>query len=96
MTARTRWALNLTTRAEVRAQGIDGSVGEPPHPSFFMTDGTSDRFGMLSIALQLVQGATEGPPGGLGLVFLAGDLPGLVDDDARGLGRRLPHPGVGG
>jgi len=28
-----------------------------------MTDGTSDRFGILSISLQLIHGATEGPPG---------------------------------
>ena len=50
-----------------------------------MTDGTSDRFGILSIALQLVYGAADRPPGGKGLVFLAGNLPGLVDGDARGL-----------
>ncbi len=62
----------------------------------FMTDGTSDPFGILSISLQLVHGAPEGLPGGPGLVFPAGDLPGLVDDDARGLGRRFPRPGVGG
>ncbi len=86
----------LTIQAEVRAQGIDGSVGEPPRPSFLMTDGTSDPFGILSIALQLVHDATEGSPGGPGLVFPAGDLPSLVDDDARGLGRRFPRPGVGG
>ncbi len=67
-----------------------------PRPSFFMTDGTSDPFGILSIALQLVQGATEGPPGGPGLVFPAGDLLGLINDDACGLGRRFPRPGVGG
>jgi len=64
--------------------------------SAFMTDGTSDPFGILSIALQLIHGATDCPPGGPGLVFPAGDLPGLVDDDARGLGRRFPRPGVGG
>ncbi len=61
-----------------------------------MTDGTSDRFGILSIALQLVHCATEGPPGGPGLVFPAGDLPGFVDDAARDLGRLFPRPGVGG
>ncbi len=61
-----------------------------------MTDGTSDRFGILSIALQLIHGAPEGPPGGPGPVFPAGDLPGLADDDARGLGRLFPHPGIGG
>ncbi len=61
-----------------------------------MTDGISDRFRILSIALQLIQGATEGPPGGPGPVFPAGDLPGLAGDDARGLGRLFPHPGIGG
>ena len=40
-----------------------------------MTDGTSDPFGILSITLQLVYGATEGLPGSPGLVFPAGDLP---------------------
>ncbi len=64
--------------------------------SEIMGDGTSDPFGILSIALQLVYGATEGPPGGPGPVFPAGDLPGLADDDARGLGRRFPRPGIGG
>ncbi len=49
-----------------------------------------------SSTLQLVHGTTDGLPGGPGLVFPAGDLPGLVDDDARGLGRRFPCPGVGG
>ena len=57
---------------------------------------TEYRYGILSIALQLLHGATESPPGGPGPVFPAGDLPGLVDDDARGLGRRFPRPGVGG
>ncbi len=47
-------------------------------------------FGILSIALHLVHDATERPPGGPGPVFLAGDLLGFVDDDARGLGRRFP------
>lgn len=61
-----------------------------------MTDGTSGRFRILSIALQLSHGATEGPPGGPGLVFPAGDLPGLADDNARGLGRLFPRPGIGG
>ncbi len=61
-----------------------------------MADRTSDRFGILSIILQLIQGATESPPGGPGLVFPAGDLPSLVYDDARGLGRLFPRPGVGG
>jgi len=61
-----------------------------------MTYGTSGRFRILSIALQLIHGATEGPPGGPGLVFLAGDLPDLADDNARGLGRLFPHPGIGG
>jgi hypothetical protein len=50
----------------------------------------------LSIALQLIDGATEGPPGGPGPVFPAGDLPGLADNDARGLGRLFPRPGIGG
>ena len=36
----------------------------PPRPSSSKTDGTSDQFGILSIALQLIHGATEGPPGG--------------------------------
>jgi len=61
-----------------------------------MADGTSDRFGILSIALQLIHGATEGPPGGSGPVFPAGDLHGVVDDDARGLGRHFLRPGIGG
>jgi len=61
-----------------------------------MTVGTSDRFGILSITLHLIHDATEGPPGGLGPVFPAGDLPGLVDDDARGVGRLFPRPGIGG
>ena len=61
-----------------------------------VTDGTSDRFGILSITLQLIHGAAEGPPGGPGPVFPAGDLPGLADDDARGLGRLFPRPGIGG
>ncbi len=61
-----------------------------------MTDGTSDRFGILSIALQLIHGATEGPPGGPGPVFPAGDLPGLADDDARDPGRLFPRSGIGG
>ena len=51
---------------------------------------------ILSIALQLIQGAADGPPGGPGLVLPAGDLPGLVDDGARGRGRLFPHPGIGG
>jgi len=59
-----------------------------------MTDGTSDRFNILSIALQLIHGATEGPPGGLGPVFPAGDQPGLADDDARGLGRLFLCPRI--
>ena len=46
--------------------------------------------------LQLIHGAMEGPPGGPGPVFPAGDLPGLADDDARGLGRLFPRPGIGG
>ncbi len=61
-----------------------------------MTDGTSDRFGILSIALQLIHGATEGPPGGPGPVFPAGDLPGFAADDARDIGRFFPRPGIGG
>ncbi|MEH6527938.1 MAG: hypothetical protein V7723_17850 [Sneathiella sp.] len=61
-----------------------------------MTDGTSDRFGILLIALQLIHGATESSPGGPGLVFLAGDMPGLVDNAARDLGRLFPHPRIGG
>ena len=47
-------------------------------------------------ALQLVHGAANGPPGVQGLVFPVGDPPGLIDDDARGLGSRFPHPGIGG
>ncbi len=61
-----------------------------------MTDGTSDRFEILSIALQLIHGATDGPPGGPGPVFPTGDLTGLADDDARDLGRLFPRPGIGG
>ena len=61
-----------------------------------MTDGTSDRCRILSIALQLIHGATEGPPGGPGPVFPAGDLPGLADDGAHDLGRLFPRPGIGG
>lgn len=55
-----------------------------------------DQCGILLIALKLINGATESPPGSLGLVFLAGDMPGLVDDAARDLGRLFPHPGIGG
>ena len=51
---------------------------------------------ILSIALQLIDGATQGPPGGPGPVFPAGDLPGLADDDARNPGRLFPRPGIGG
>lgn len=69
---------------------------ETLNQSSSMTDGTSDRFGILSITLQLIHGATEGPPGGPGPVFPAGDLPGLAADDARDLGRLFPRPGVGG
>ncbi len=36
--------------------------------------------GILSIAPQLIHGATEGPPGGPGPVFPARDLLGLTDD----------------
>jgi len=61
-----------------------------------MTDGTSDRFGILSIALQLIHGATEGSPGGPGPVVLADDLPGLADDNARDPGRIFPRSGIGG
>ncbi len=46
--------------------------------------------------MQLVHGATDGPPRGPGLVVPAGDLFGLIDDDARGFGGRFPHPGIGG
>ena len=52
--------------------------------------------GILLIALQLIHGATEGPPGGPGLVFPADDLPGLADDDARDPGRLFPRLGIGG
>ncbi len=51
---------------------------------------------ILSIALQLVHGATEGPPGGMGPAFPTGDLPGLADDDTRGLDRLFPRPGIRG
>ncbi len=61
-----------------------------------MTDGTSDRFEILSMALQLIHGATDGPPGGPGPVFPTGDLTGLVDDNAGDLGRLFPRPGIGG
>ena len=57
---------------------------------------TEYRYGILSITLQLIQGATEGPPGGMGPVFPAGDLPGFADDDARGLDRLFPGPGIRG
>ncbi len=57
---------------------------------------TEYRYGILSIALQLIHGATEGPPGGMGPAFPAGDLPGLTGDDARGFDRLFLHPGVGG
>ncbi len=61
-----------------------------------MTDGTSDRFEILSMALQLIHGATDGPPGLPGPVFPTSDLAGLADDDARDLGRLFPRPGIGG
>ena len=61
-----------------------------------MTDGTSNRFEILSIALQLIHGTTEGPPGGPGPVFPAGALPGLADDDVRDPGRLFPRLGIGG
>ncbi len=61
-----------------------------------MTDGTSDCFGILSIALQLIHGATEEPPGGPGPVFPAGDLPGLADDNASDPGRLFSRSGIGG
>ena len=57
---------------------------------------TGDRFGILSVALQLIHSATESPPGGPGHALLSGDMPGLVDDDARDLGRLFPRPGIGG
>ncbi len=60
------------------------------------TDGPTNRLGSLSIAPQLVHGAPDGPPGGPGPVFAAGDLLGLADDDARGLGGLFPDPGIGG
>ena len=52
--------------------------------------------GILSIALQLVDGAAEGPPGGPCPVFPAGDPLGLAGHDARGFDRLLPRPGIGG
>ncbi len=42
-------------------------------------------FGILSISLHPVHDATEGLPGGPGSVFTAGNLPGLVDDEARAM-----------
>ncbi len=57
---------------------------------------TEYRYGILSIALQLIHGATEGPPGGMGPAFPADYLPGLAGDDARGFDRLFLHPGVGG
>ncbi len=54
-----------------------------------MTDGTNSRFEILSIALQLICGATEGPPGGPGSVSLAGDLPGLADEGDEDYNDRL-------
>ncbi len=48
-----------------------------------MTDSTSDRFEILSITLQLIHGATDGPPGLSGSVFPTGDLTGLADYHAR-------------
>jgi hypothetical protein len=61
-----------------------------------MTDGTSYQFEILSIALQLIHGATDGPPGLPGSVFPTDDLTGLADDNARDLGRLFPRPGIGG
>jgi hypothetical protein len=57
---------------------------------------TSGRFEILPIASKLIHGAADCPPGGPGPVFLANDLYGLIGDDARGLGRRLPYLGIGG
>jgi hypothetical protein len=57
--------------------------------------GTEYPYGILSIALQLIHGATEGTPGGPGPVFLTGDLFSLADNNARGLGRLFLCPGVG-
>ncbi len=61
-----------------------------------MTDGTSDRFEILSPALQLINGATDGPPGLPGSVFPTSDLTSLVDDNAGDLGRHFLRPGIGG
>ncbi len=61
-----------------------------------MIDGAIYRLKILSPALQLIHGATDGPPGGPGPVFPTGDLTGLADDDARDLGRLFPRPGIGG
>ncbi|OUR75398.1 hypothetical protein A9Q83_18435 [Alphaproteobacteria bacterium 46_93_T64] len=61
-----------------------------------MTYGANDRFGILLIAMQLIHDATERPPGSPGLVFLAGDMPGLVNNAARDLGRLFPRLGIGG
>ena len=85
---------------DVRGQSLARSLRQPgcrapPRPSSSMTDGTIVRFGILSIAPQLIHGATEGPPGGPGPVFPAGDLPGLADDDARDPGRLFPRSGIG-
>ncbi len=94
-----------------RVPGLAARVREPKYPNmcwaqvaisalcvppFICRLGASDRFGILSIALNLIDDATEGPPGGPRPVFPAGDLPGLVDDDARDLGRLFPRPGIGG
>ena len=60
------------------------------------TDETSGQFGILSIAPQLIHGAANGSTGGPSLVFLAGDLLGLADDNARGPDRLFPRLGIGG
>ncbi len=61
-----------------------------------MIDGAIYRLKILSPALQLINGATDGPPGLPGPVFPTSDLTGLVDDNAGDLGRLFLRPGIGG
>ncbi len=57
---------------------------------------TGHKFRILSIALQLIHGATENPPRSPSLVFPAGDLLDAAGDDARCLGRLFLRLGVRG
>lgn len=53
-------------------------------------------FRILSIALQPIDGPTDGTSSSPGPVFLAGDLFGLVDDGTCDLGGLFPSPRIGG